>query len=179
MDEGGDRLMDFVKGPDNPEQTNERITRLVNTYQVSLKRLCCVWLKDSALAEDAVQETFLRAYQALPGFRGDCSEKTWLMRIAVNVCRNMKRSGWFWRVDRSADIADLPLAAVPAEEKDDAVLQAILTLPARQREVVMLYYYQDMRMPEISQALHVAPSTVSRRLEAARKQLRCQLERME
>ena len=85
--------MDCIKGPDNPETNEERITRLVDTYQISLKRMCTVWLKDASLAEDAVQEAFIRAYRALPAFRGECGEKTWLTRIALNVCRNMRR-GW-------------------------------------------------------------------------------------
>ena len=56
-------------------------------YEAPLLRLCCALLGDAALAEDAVQDTFVRAWRALPHFRGDSSEKTWLTHIAVNVCR--------------------------------------------------------------------------------------------
>ena len=169
--------MGFVKGPDVPEQAEEAITRLVETYQVPLRRMCCLWLRDGALAEDAAQETFLRAYRALPAFRGECSEKTWLMRIAVNVCRNMSRGGWYRHVDRSVEISRLPEAAVPFEERDDSLVRAICRLPAKQREAVLLYFYQDMRMSEIAEALNIAVSSVSRRLEAAKRTLRAQLER--
>lgn len=169
--------MDCLKGPDNPKTKEERITRLIKDYQIPLKRMCCVWLKDSTLAEDAVQETFLKAYGALDDFRGECSEKTWLIRIAVNVCRNMKRGWWFGHVDRSVDIDLLPEAAVPFEEKDDSLLHAVTSLPGKLREITLLYYYQDMSMSEISEILNISVSTVSRRLESARKQLRRQLER--
>ena len=73
-------------------------------------------------------------------------------------------------------IENLPQASVPAEEWDDSLFQAVCSLPQRQREAVMLYYYQDMNLTEIGETLHVAASTVQRRLEAARKTLRRQLE---
>ena len=169
--------MDCCKGPDNPSSNKEKITDLINAYQIPLKRMCCVWLKDAALAEDAVQETFLKAYAALSDFRGDCSEKTWLMRIAVNVCRNLRRGWWFNHVDRSVEIERLPEAAVPFEEKDDSLMDMISALPRHLREITLLYYYQDMNMSEISEALNLSVSAVSRRLEKARRQLRAQLEK--
>ena len=169
--------MDCFKGPDNPQSNEEKITQLINTYQLSLKRMCCVWLKDAALAEDATQETFLKAYAALSDFRGECSEKTWLTRIAVNVCRNLRRGWWFDHVDRSVEIERLPEAAVPFEDADSSLIDTVAALPLRLREITMLYYYQDMNMSEISEALNISVSTVSRRLEKARRQLRTQLEK--
>ena len=168
--------MTVVKGPDNWAQLEERMTQLVEEYQTPLKRMCVLWLQDTALAEDAVQETFLRAYAALPNFRGESSEKTWLMRIAVNVCRNMRRGGWFRHVDRRVTLEALPEAAAPFEEKDDTVIRAVSQLPPKEREVILLYFYQDMSMREIAKTLHIAVSNVSRRLSAARKALRRQLE---
>ena len=81
--------MEVVKGPDNIRE--EELLRLMAQYKNDLMRMALAFLKDEALAEDAVQETFFKAYHALPAFRGDSSEKTWLMRIAINVCRNIRR----------------------------------------------------------------------------------------
>ena len=67
----------------------ETLERMVGEWQLPLLRTCCAVLGSEDLAKDAVQETFLKAYRGLPSFRGECSEKTWLMRIAVNVCRDM------------------------------------------------------------------------------------------
>ena len=78
--------MIVVKRADNIESPDALIARLVQEYQVPLRRMCCIWLKDAARAEDAVQETFVKAWRAALSFRGECSEKTWLMRIAVHVC---------------------------------------------------------------------------------------------
>ena len=80
----------------------ETLTRMVGEWQLPLLRTCCAVLGSEDLAKDAVQETFLKAYRGLPSFRGECSEKTWLMRIAVNVCRDMLRSSWFRTIDRRA-----------------------------------------------------------------------------
>ena len=75
----------------------DQLTSLMRQYGNELLRMCCVLLRDRALAEDAVQETFLKAYRGLPKFRGDCSEKTWLICIAVNSCKTMmvqERNGY-------------------------------------------------------------------------------------
>ena len=168
--------MHDVKGPDGMDEMEERFAELVGLYQTPLRRMCCVWLGDASVAEDAVQETFLRAYRALPAFRGECSGKTWLCRIAVNVCRNMKRSWWWRHVDRAVEIDNLPEVCLSAAAEDDSLLQAVCALPLRQREVILLYYYQDMNMAEIAKTLNTSVSTVSRRLDAARKTLLRQLE---
>ena len=164
--------MDDVKGPGTPEF----FERLVQTYQTSLRRLCCVMLKDASQADDAVQETFIKAYRAMNSFRRESSEKTWLTRIAVNTCRDMMRSRWFLHIDRSVDIADLPEESVESDAEDSELMETVLSLPLKQREVVLLYYYQNLTMQEISEALHITVSNVSRRLENARKALRKQLE---
>ena len=90
--------METVKAPDShPEATLER---LIRENQVSLKRLCYLYLHDQAMAEDAVQETFLKVYRSLKDFRGEASEKTYLTRIAINTCKDMLRTGWFRHIDR-------------------------------------------------------------------------------
>ena len=65
------------------------LERAMGQYEESLLRMCFACLGDAALAEDAVQETFLKAYRALDRFRGDAGEKTWLLRIAVNTCSSV------------------------------------------------------------------------------------------
>ena len=105
--------MIVVKRADNIESPDALIARLVQEYQVPLRRMCCIWLKDAALAEDAVQETFVKAWRAALSFRGECSEKTWLMRIAVHVCWDMRRSWWFRHVDRSVRLEHLPEPPCP------------------------------------------------------------------
>lgn len=63
----------------------DQLTRLMREHGDAIFRMCCLHLKDVQLAEDAAQETFLKAYRHLGSFRRDCSEKTWLTGIAINV----------------------------------------------------------------------------------------------
>lgn len=168
--------MNVVKAPDN--KTDEMLIRMVNQYQGMLLRMCYVYLKDMEQAKDAAQETFLKAYKALPGFRGQCSEKSWLIRIAINTCRDMRRSAWFRHTDRRITPEDLPLSARMAPDEDDLdVMCHIMQLPPKLKEVIMLYYWQEMNVTEIAQALGLAQSTVSNRLKRARDLLRKVLER--
>lgn len=156
--------------------SREDFRRMVEDHQAALLRTCYVVLKDYALAEDAVQETFLKAYRAMDTFRGDCGEKTWLMRIALNTCRDMKRVAWLRHVDRRVTPEQLPQACVPFEARDDSIVQSILRLPRKEREVLLLYFYQDMTLEEIGQAMGLSKSTISARLKRAKAKLRAVLE---
>ncbi|MBQ3484697.1 MAG: sigma-70 family RNA polymerase sigma factor [Clostridia bacterium] len=169
--------METVKGPDRTH--DELLISLVDQYQCSLLRLCFIYLHDKALAEDAVQETFLKAYRSLSSFRGDSSTKTWLTRIAMNTCRDMRRAGWFRFMDRHVTPEDVPPVPVqPFDNGDsDALAQAIIRLPVKQKEVILLYYYHDMTMKEIADTLGINVSSVSGRLKHAHTRLRDLLEK--
>ena len=121
-------------------------------WEVPLLRTCFLLLRDRQLAEDAVQQTFLKAWRAYEGFRGECSEKTWLMRIAVHTCRDVQRGKWLKHVDLSVCMEDLPPAAQPFEEADDTLARAVLALPEKQRQTVVLHYYQGLTVQEAAQA---------------------------
>lgn len=160
------------KGPSC--NTEDLFDRMVLEYQLPLKRLCFMYLRDMSLAEDAVQETFLKVYKSLRQFRDDCSMKTWIMKIGVNTCKDMLRSAWFRHHDRRVTPDDLHIAAGDdsRDEEAEALGQAILKLPVRYKDVILLYYYQDMNQAEIADILRTSVSTVSRRLDHAQGLLR-------
>ena len=163
------------KGPSC--NTEELFDHLVLEYQMPLKRLCFMYLRDLSLTEDAVQETFLKVYKNLGQFREGCSMKTWIMKIGVNTCRDMLRSAWFRHTNRSVVPEDLQIAAEESDKDEEAeeLGRAILKLPARCKDVILLYYYQDMNLTEVAEALHTSTSTVSRRLKHAQDILRNEL----
>ena len=166
--------MEAVKDPDS--RRDQTIERLITQYQTSLLRLCYVQLQDQALAEDAVQETFLKAYKGFDSFRGDSSEKTWLTRIAVNTCRDFQRGGWFKHTDRRVTPDMLPVGTVQPDTEDLDLSLAVMKLPRKMREAILLYYYQDMSTEEIAETLGIAQSSVSNRLRRGREKLRKMLE---
>ncbi len=149
-----------------------RIEELIDQYGDDIFRLCIAYLGDRQLAEDAFQETFLKAWKAQDRFRGESSPKTWLSSIAVNTCRDMLRSGWFRMQRRSQPIDQLLNLSSPAPELlDSPVRAAVLGLPGKYREVILLYYDQNMKLKEIACFLHLPQDTVSTRLRRARKML--------
>ena len=166
--------MEAVKDPDS--RRDQTIERLITQHQTSLLRLCYVQLQDQALAEDAVQETFLKAYKGFDSFRGDSSEKTWLTKIAVNTCRDFQRGGWFKHTDRRVTPDMLPVGTVQPDTEDLDLSLAVMKLPRKMREAILLYYYQDMSTEEIAETLGIAQSSVSNRLRRGREKLRKLLE---
>lgn len=150
---------------------NEKdMERLMQEHGTALMRMACLYLRDAALAQDAVQETFLKAYARAAQFRGDAEEKTWLTRIAINTCKDMRRTAWMRMVDRRVDMeylqgeAEFPLP-------DDTVVRAVMDLPKKDKAVILLRYYQNMKLSQISAVLGVPEPTVSSRLKRARHKL--------
>lgn len=165
--------MRFAQGPCRDE-AEEKLEFLMETYGSQVKRLCCLYLRDLSIAEDAAQETFIKAWRSLGRFRGDCSERTWLMRIAVNVCRDTLRTAWFRRHDRRVTPEELPLTAPAPEEP--ALAEAIVRLPVREREAILLRYYEQLSPEEISRMLNCPVNTVKSRLARGKKKLKAMLE---
>ena len=154
-----------------PEQTAQSaappdMERIVGAYGNAVLRMCFLYLKDSHLAEDASQETFLKVYRNYAQFDGTAGEKTWVMRIAINVCKRQLRSPW--RLLRAPQESLDSLRMEGPEPPDDTLVRAIQALPPKYREVIILYYYQEWKAWEIAQRLHVPVSTVTVRLSRAR-----------
>ena len=165
--------METVKGPDSREQ---RLERMVDLYQLPLLKLCYAYLHDEELAKDAVQETFIKAYRNLDSFRENASEKTWLSRIAINTCKDLKRSGWFRYVDRTVTLDMIPEPAAPAEPDEESLTLGIMDLPAKLREAALLCWFQGMTYKEAADTLGISLQAVGGRLNRARRKLRSVME---
>ena len=153
----------------------DRLEDLMRRYGDALVRMCCLYLNDASLAQDAAQDTFIKAWRNLGQFRGECDERTWLMRIAINTCRDYHRTAWLRHVDRGTPLEALPEVGAEDAHPDGEVIRAVTALPRREREAVLLRYYQEMTIAEAAQALRISQSAVKQRLQRANRRLRDRL----
>lgn len=137
-------------------------------------------VKDRDIAEDAVQDALIQAWQHLPSLRETGALRPWLLRIVVNQCISFKR-----RVARSAMFLQHSFAEQETEqaslvaneaasvlERNWDLARAIEQLPAKQQAVIALHYYQGMTLAEISQTLQTSENTLKKRIQAALSNLR-------
>ena len=157
---GGDERMQKR----TPEERGQTLERLMEEYGDRVMRTCLLFLQDRPLAEDASQETFIRAWRALDQLREGATEKAWLMKIAVNVCKSMLRSRSRRIPDAKAAADEMPEPGAPDRYPDHTVFDAVSALPVRYRS------------PVIARILHLPGATVRTRLARARALLRNELE---
>ncbi|MBQ8537021.1 MAG: RNA polymerase sigma factor [Clostridia bacterium] len=155
-----------------PGITEKEMIRLMDEYSGQLMGVCSLLLQDRALAEDVVQETFLKAWKQ-PGLKPE-AEKAWLIRVAVNLCHDHHRSRWRRYMDRRTPVEELPLAA--PQGSDGEIIDMVKRLPMKEREVILLFFWQNMNADEIAHITGVSRSAVYRRLEKAKKHLKLELE---
>ncbi len=146
----------------------------MEAYATLILRTCFVWLKDRQQAEDAMQDTFLKAWRHMEDLRRKhiVNEKAWLMRIAVNTCRDYRRTAWFRHVDTAAALEDLPPRLTQASERDRDVMLTVCGLQEKYRQVILMYYYQGLTIQETADVLGLSLSAVHRRLKKAEALLR-------
>ena len=147
------------------------VEELIDQHGDDILRLCLLYMGERQLAEDAFQETFVRAWRHMDGFRGESSVKTWLSHIAVNVCRDMLRTPWL-RMRRSVrSVEEMEHLPAPDATPRHELMDAIRALPDKYREVIVLVYVQDMKLREAAAQLRLPVPTVSTRLRRARARL--------
>jgi RNA polymerase sigma-70 factor (ECF subfamily) len=158
----------------------DAFTLIVGRYQAEIFRYCARMLRNEAEGEEMAQETFVRAWQSLSGFRGEASLKNWLYKIATNLCLNQLSS---WR-RKQRDDADFD-AMIGSEDPERDTLgaqqatrvrAAVTKLPPQQRAVVMLKIFEDLKFHEIATALGLSEGGVKAHFFVAIKNLRKQFD---
>ena len=152
---------------------------LIRPYQPKIFRLILALAENRDDAEDALQETLLHAFRALPRFRGDASFGTWLHRVALNTTRNWMRTQVRASSTRMAErlvhvgaSASAPIDdELLADERRHLVRRALLRLPEHYQNALLLRHYRDMSYEEIARVLDVPVGTVRSRLAQGRRLL--------
>jgi RNA polymerase sigma-70 factor, ECF subfamily len=165
---------------DSNKRIEQAIERLMKQYGNDVLRIAYVYLKDYQLAEDAFQEVFLKVFHHYNSFREDSSEKTWLIRITINVCKDQLRKNWMKRVrtieeDELKQIKDEGESFLERVENQE-LFEMILELDEKYKDVIILYYYEGYQTSEIAEILDTTTGNVSSLLSRARSKLKVKLE---
>ena len=150
--------------------------QLYDLYATDVLRVSYYYLGDRGQAEDVTQDVFVRLITAKPQLESG-REKAWLLKVAMNRCRDLWRSGWIRKMVLGHPAFELFPAPDEIGKLTEAapVLTAVNRLPADFKEVVLLHYYQGYDIAEIARILEIAPGTVSSRLSRAREKLKKEL----
>ena len=147
-------------------------------YGNELVRLAFSYVKDTEIAKDMVQNTFIKCYQNLDSFRYDAQIKTWLYRITINECKDYLKSWNYKMVQVKSFINETARSILPSVEKtvidkynNENMKDTISTLPKEYREVVYLFYYDSLKTEEIAKVLDIPVNTVKTRLRRAKQRL--------
>jgi RNA polymerase sigma factor (sigma-70 family) len=170
--------------PSRPEVSHSTIEHqlewLMEEYGDMVMRLAYTYVKQTQLAEDISQEVFISCYKELHRFQHRSSYKTWIYRITVNKCKDYLRS-WSVRNIAYKDLLSSMFTkigtksteseAVETEEREE-IFQRVLLLPVKLREIIILFYYEGLKIEEISELLSINANTVKTRLHRARAALK-------
>lgn len=133
----------------------------------TLYRICLIYLKNQHDAEEAVSDTFIKLMENKPSFEDTFHQKAWLSKVAVNICKNMKKAAWFSKVVHNEEVL---MYMQTVEEA--SIMEEVMSLPPDYRVIIYMYYYEGYKVSEISNMLNMKESTVLSRLARGRKKLK-------
>ncbi len=145
-------------------RTDKEIAEIYKCHMIMVYRVCFAYMKNSADTEDAVQDTFYKLINSGMEFESEEHEKAWLIRVAMNVCKNSLRH-WFRKREDFADYENLQSTE---NIEIDETFEVVMGLPEKYKTVVYLYYYEGYTTPEISDILGRPQSTIRNYLHEAR-----------
>ena len=155
----------------------QRLNRWIEDYSDSILRTCFLYLSDQNQAEDATQDTWIKVWKHMDDYerKNIANDKAWLLRIAINTCKDYRRSAWFRHIDRSKALDDLPPQLIAVAPEDRSLTLMVMDLPDRYKQVLLLYYFQGLTMQETAKVAGVSQTTVQRRLKKAESLLKAGL----
>ena len=141
----------------------------VEQYQNTVYRIGLHWFGNQQDAEDIVQETFLRLYRQEKAFENSEHLRLWLMRVAVNLCKDTLKSPWRKRRVSLEAVGEQPVFDRPEQGN---LYREVMALPEKYRTVLNLFYYEELSTKEIAQLLNLRQSAVTTRLSRGRQLLK-------
>ncbi len=151
-------------------ETRQRLEQLIHRHSARLYRHCYVLLGHLQDAQDVVQDTFLQYWRKRPALRDEEHERAWLLTVATNLCRNRHRHR-----SRHPQVGLEAVAELTAPDRDTALLQAVVALPPKYAQVLVLHYIHGYKVEEIAAMLRLTSSAVKMRLQKGRQLLKEQI----
>lgn len=145
---------------------------IYNQYFDMVYRICFLYMKNTADAQDMTQDTFCRMYQSSFCYESEEKTKAWLAVTALNCCKNQLKKWW---VKKRVPYEEY-LQEGHVENQDHSVYTTVMSLHKKYSIPTYLYYYEGYKTGEIAQMLHEKPSTIQTRLAKARQLLKLELE---
>lgn len=153
------------------KKTNEEFEVLINKYYNMVFVIAYKYTRDTFSAEDAVQDTFLKLYRAHKVFENEEHLKNWLVRVTINECINViKKNKKVLLIDQEY-INNLPDTS-DADEKNEGIWHCVCKLKESYKTIIILYYYENYSLKEISFILNITETNASSRLDRARRKLK-------
>lgn len=150
-------------------RSEQEVNRAVEQYADTVRRLCTLYMKNDADTEDIFQTVFLKYVLCSVDFRDREHEKAWIIRVTINACKDLLRS--FFR-SRTVSLDEMAEQAAPQPPEYSEVLEAVLSLPRKYRDVVYLHYYEGYTAPQIGELLGKNVNTVYTLLTRSKGMLR-------
>lgn len=145
---------------------DKEIAKLYNQYVDMIYQICFMYLKNKADTEDAVQTTFIKLMNYKKAFQNEEHIKAWLIRTAVNHCKNYLKH--WWRTNAEVDT----IYDCGKYDTKDETLETLLSLPEKYKTVIYLYYYMGYSTEEIAQILKQKHTTIRSLLSRGRERLK-------
>ncbi|MGA4721150.1 sigma-70 family RNA polymerase sigma factor [Fictibacillus nanhaiensis] len=165
------------------DHREEQLKPIINQYGESILRLCYSYVKDQAISEDILQDTMLTVYLHMDDLREKQAIKSWIYRIAINKCKDYLKS-WHYKQLRLSQILSFTASNEKSvelkliiQDETEQLVQEIMKLKPKYREVILLFYYEELSLQEIEQVLKLKSTTVKSRLYQARQILKSRLEK--
>ena len=150
-------------------RSEQEVTRAMERYSNTVRRLCMIHLKNYADTENIFQTVFLKYVLSSVSFENDEHEKAWFIRVTVNACKDLLKSFFRSRTISLDEVMERP-AELPPDYRD--VLEAVLSLPQKYRDVVYLHYFEEYTAPQIGRILSKNVNTVYTLLTRSKQMLR-------
>ncbi|MEV5039568.1 sigma-70 family RNA polymerase sigma factor [Peribacillus frigoritolerans] len=170
-------MEEFVLKWSQMKDDESLLDEMISLYGQDILQLVYSYIKDAVVAEDLTQEIFIKCYKALPTYNQQSNIRTWLWRIAINHCKDYRKSWYFRKVSTAEEeqewtSSDNVEEEVIQQDEDRQLAVAVMELPIQYRELIYLHYFQEMKLKEISDITGVKLGTVKTRMRQAKRRLK-------